>query len=145
METGRHHVEQITAMLSTDTPVSRPRPPAQMRRSNNVAAKTNSSPPPPYASAFAFPSQTKSHKSPMGTLLGSPVSATYQRIEREASSPRQSLTSLDTDNMDWLNERSREELSSLLIRADGVIKQRESGKIPHLLLSRVVLIALRRA
>ncbi|KAF9031848.1 hypothetical protein BDZ89DRAFT_1063737 [Hymenopellis radicata] len=128
METGRHHVEQITAlsMLSVETPVSRPRPPAQMRRSHSAAAKTNSSPPPPYASAFAFPSQTKSRKSPMGTLLGSPVSATYQRIEREASSPRQSITSMDTDSMDWLNERSREELSSLLIRADGVIKQRES-------------------
>lgn len=106
--------------------MSRPRPPAQLRRST----KANASPPPPYASAFVFPSHSRSHQPTVDTLLGSPVSATYRRLERLVSSPSPHIpASPDTDNVDWLNERSREELSGLLLKADGVIKQRESGEL----------------
>ncbi|KAK0461771.1 uncharacterized protein EV420DRAFT_127453 [Desarmillaria tabescens] len=100
--------------------VSRPRPPAQMRRSHSMFNQKGS-PPPPYASSFVFPSQKKLSRSSSNTLLGSPVSATFRRIEREAGK-----AVAEEDNMDWLNEKSREELSGLLLKADDIIKKRET-------------------
>ncbi|PBL02917.1 hypothetical protein ARMGADRAFT_277421 [Armillaria gallica] len=97
--------------------VSRPRPPAQIRRSHSMFNQKGS-PPPPYASSFVFPSQKKPSRS---SLLGSPVSATFRRIEREAGKPV-----AEEDNTDWLNEKSREELSGLLLKADDIIKKRET-------------------
>ncbi|KAK0491370.1 hypothetical protein IW261DRAFT_1437297 [Armillaria novae-zelandiae] len=97
--------------------VSRPRPPAQMRRSHSMFNQKGS-PPPPYASSFVFPSQKKPSRS---SLLGSPVSATFRRIEREAGK-----VVAEEDNTDWLNEKSREELSGLLLKADDIIKKRET-------------------
>lgn len=32
------------------------------------------------------------------------------------------------EDMEWLTEKSREELQDLLFRADGIIKERENGK-----------------
>ncbi|KIY73934.1 hypothetical protein CYLTODRAFT_485072 [Cylindrobasidium torrendii FP15055 ss-10] len=106
-------------MLSNESHVSRPRPPAQSRR-----ASSKSSPPPPYASSFVFPAHRA--RNSIDTLLGSPVSATFRRLELEqdASSPRIS-TPVD-EEAEWLDDKSREELSSLLARAEGVIKQRET-------------------
>lgn len=97
--------------------VSRPRPPAQMRRSHSMFNQKGS-PPPPYVSSFVFPSQKKPSRS---SLLGSPVSATFRRIEREAGK-----VVAEEDNTDWLNEKSREELSGLLLKADDIIKKRET-------------------
>lgn len=97
--------------------VSRPRPPAQMRRSHSMFNQKGS-PPPPYASSFVFPSQRKPSRS---SLLGSPVSATFRRMEREAGK-----VVAEEDNTDWLNEKSREELSGLLLKADDIIKKRET-------------------
>jgi hypothetical protein len=39
--------------------------------------------------------------------------------------------------MDWLKEKSHDELSELLLRADEVIKQRESGTLRLLSLRRM--------
>lgn len=97
--------------------VSRPRPPAQMRRSHSMFNQKGS-PPPPYVSSFVFPSQKKPSRS---SLLGSPVSATFRKIEREAGK-----VVAEEDNTDWLNEKSREELSGLLLKADDIIKKRET-------------------
>jgi len=35
----------------------------------------------------------------------------------------------DTANSDAMNERSRDELSELLMKADGLIKERENGML----------------
>lgn len=32
------------------------------------------------------------------------------------------------DDMEWMNEKSREELSDLLVKADDLIKERENGE-----------------
>ncbi|KAK0206885.1 hypothetical protein DFS33DRAFT_1317711 [Desarmillaria ectypa] len=108
-------------MLSNEgSSVSRPRPPAQIRRSHSMFNQKGS-PPPPYVSSFVFPSQKKPSRSSSNTLLGSPVSATFRRIERETGK-----VVAEEDNMDWLNEKSREELSGLLLKADDIIKKRET-------------------
>jgi len=104
-------------MLANDPTNPRPRPPAQVRRSTSGMKKSSSSssssPPPPYASSLAFPRRS----STSATLLGSPVSATVQMVDGGSQ-----------EMVEWLNEKSREELSELLLKADGVIKQRESGR-----------------
>ena len=56
-------------------------------------------------------------------ILDSPIAVTTQLIK---SSPGEAA--LGTPDMeDWMNERSREELSDLLVAAEGIIKTRESG------------------
>ncbi|KAJ7734031.1 hypothetical protein DFH07DRAFT_1065326 [Mycena maculata] len=96
-------------MLATDTMTPRPRPPAQIRRSLAQGA----SPPPPYF--------LENGRKP--NYLGSPLPATLQMVGM--SQPGSPAADLD-ENMDWLNERSREELAELLLKADGLIKDRET-------------------
>jgi hypothetical protein len=84
----------------------RPRPPAQTRRSGSTPLRWNSvgTPPPPYASGqLAFPADESMHDS-LGPII-------------------------DEDVEDW-QEKSREELSELLVKATGIIKDREVGKYP---------------
>ena len=65
-----------------------------------------------------LPQSSSMHHAPdSATLLGSPVSATVQMVDGGSQ-----------EMVEWLNEKSREELSELLLKADGVIKQRESGR-----------------
>ncbi|KAF7792924.1 hypothetical protein EIP86_004026 [Pleurotus ostreatoroseus] len=93
-------------MLSNNVPSTpRPRPPAKMRRAPSLPLH----PPPPYAPR-------------MDMILDSPIAVTTQLIK---SSPGEAA--LGTPDMeDWMNERSREELSDLLVAAEGIIKTRES-------------------
>ena len=109
-------------MLSSNiTATPRPRPPAQTRRQPSISFKTAaSSPPPPYGASLAFPSHS-AHKPPVDTLLGSPISNV---IGWDAPGPTS-----DTTNSDAMNERSRDELSELLMKADGLIKERENGML----------------
>lgn len=51
-------------------------------------------------------------------ILGSPVAITTQLLGSPVNSPAAE---------DWMVEKSREELSELLFKADGIIKSRESG------------------
>jgi hypothetical protein len=37
------------------------------------------------------------------------------------------LSSTTDDDVEWMNEKSREELSELLVKADDLIKERENG------------------
>ncbi|KAJ7213720.1 hypothetical protein B0H12DRAFT_1155741 [Mycena haematopus] len=106
-------------MLSNEPVTPRPRPPAQNRRSS--ASKALTSPPPPYASAI--PSLPERERKP--SYLGSPLPATLQslRLSSEASSPRVEDENVDTT---WLTEKSREELAELLLKADDLIKERET-------------------
>ncbi|KAJ7126425.1 hypothetical protein C8R43DRAFT_931971 [Mycena crocata] len=108
-------------MLANDTMTPRPRPPAQMKRSTSRSlpqGAIGASPPPPYASSAAFMPEDgrKAH------YLGSPLPATLEMVDRasEPASPE------GNDNSEWLNEKSREELAELLLKADGLIKERET-------------------
>ncbi|KAJ7498541.1 hypothetical protein FB451DRAFT_1072255 [Mycena latifolia] len=108
-------------MLANDTITPRPRPPAQIRRSSTRSFAQGASPPPPYAAAFL---SENARKPAFPNYLGSPLPATLQMVglNSEPSSPQRD----DEDNPDWLNEKSREELAELLLKADGLIKERET-------------------
>lgn len=104
-------------LLGTETP--RPRPPAKVRRSASM--KRLSSPPPSYAAAFEhFPDG----KLPPDSLLGSPLMATFQRVGWDRFNGPLSPTNEEDQN--WINEKSREELSDLLVKAEDLIRERES-------------------
>ncbi|TCD70799.1 hypothetical protein EIP91_001489 [Steccherinum ochraceum] len=85
----------------------RPRPPAKVRRSPSL----NFPPPPPYAPRLEI-------------LLDSPIGVTAQLLgsavgDEESDAPTQVVE-------DWMNEKSKGELSDLLLKADGLIKERET-------------------
>jgi hypothetical protein len=110
----------------SETP--RPRPPAKVRRS---ASKPTSTPPPSYASAFSY---TPARKPPLDTILGSSLPVTLQRVRWDKDNLDGATTALSPapeDDMEWMNEKSREELSELLVKADDLIKERENGMQPR--------------
>lgn len=94
----------------------RPRPPAKIRRSSALQAA--STPPPSYAAAL-----TPEGKPRLDTLLGSPMAATFMRVAWDADHQ----TPTPMEDIEWMNERSREELTDLLVKADDLIKERENG------------------
>ncbi|KZP06737.1 hypothetical protein FIBSPDRAFT_763921 [Athelia psychrophila] len=95
-------------MLSSqalETP--RPRPPAQVRRSSS-GLNLKASPPPPYDAA-------------------SRASSTTSRLEPiDWEGLRRSTPHTSPAAEEWMNEHSREEISGLLLKADGLIKGREA-------------------
>ncbi|CAK5263121.1 unnamed protein product [Mycena citricolor] len=90
----------------------RPRPPGRIRRSVSSTMQLGSSPPPSYTSSLAVRSE---NVTPSPKYLGSPLPATLQMVE------------LGEEDADWLNEKSREELTELLLKAGDLIKERETG------------------
>ncbi|KAJ7180548.1 hypothetical protein C8R46DRAFT_940376, partial [Mycena filopes] len=119
-------------MLSTSATMNltpRPRPPAQLRRSSNSRQQLAQgvSPPPPYASSLAFPMPERPElvRSRKPSYLGSALPATLQMVSRSQPSTPNAGAEQDQDT-DWLNEQSREELAELLVKADDLIKERET-------------------
>ncbi|KZT29419.1 hypothetical protein NEOLEDRAFT_598528 [Neolentinus lepideus HHB14362 ss-1] len=113
-------------MLSNDsTSTPRPRPPAKVRRT--VSGRYKDTPPPPYAPAVAFPTDVADlSDTPLDTILGSPISMTAQRV-RLLSGTSPDLGAMPSPVVEeWMNERSKEELSELLLKADRAIKDREN-------------------
>ncbi|KAG5639680.1 hypothetical protein H0H81_005863 [Sphagnurus paluster] len=111
----------MLASSLNETP--RPRPPAKVRRSSALLHAA-STPPPSYAAAFTL---TPDGKPRMDTLLGSPMAATFQRVAWDLAGDRETPPVPETqEDVDWMNERSREELSELLVKADDLIKEREN-------------------
>ncbi|KAF9006705.1 hypothetical protein BDQ17DRAFT_1540481 [Cyathus striatus] len=103
-------------MLGRSAETPRPRPPGRTRLSTtNLNIKT-ASPPPAYAPSFAFPTEESR------IILGSPLAATFQRFNWD------SIDNTDPAENDheWMNERSQEELTELLAKAGGLIKEREN-------------------
>ncbi|GLB34102.1 hypothetical protein LshimejAT787_0109860 [Lyophyllum shimeji] len=96
----------------------RPRPPAKIRRSSALHA---ASPPPSYAAALTPEGKPRLNV----TLLGSPMSATFQRVAWGSAAAERRM-SPPPEDLEWMNERSREELSELLVKADDLIRARES-------------------
>ncbi|KAG6861835.1 hypothetical protein C0995_011132 [Termitomyces sp. Mi166 len=108
----------MLAASVNETP--RPRPPAKIRRSS-VLAQAASSPPPSYAAAFTLTPDGKPRVD--NSLLGSPMAATFQRVGWDGE---RQLSPTTEEDLEWMNEKSREELSELLVKADGLIKEREN-------------------
>ncbi|KAI0677093.1 hypothetical protein C8Q78DRAFT_1001134 [Trametes maxima] len=101
-------------MLSTNTTTTpRPRPPAKTRKSSSMHY-SRLAPPPPYAPPLSE------------VLLDSPIPITAQLVNAASSSPDSAAPGDDAPMDEWMNERSREELSKLLLKADGIIKTRET-------------------
>jgi hypothetical protein len=88
------------------TPRPRPRPPGRTRR---ISSRVKSSPPPPYAAT-----------SPHHDLQDN------SGLKRECSPEDIAWDSVGDHPEDW-NGRSSEELSTLLLKADELIKDRENG------------------
>lgn len=108
----------MLAVNISETP--RPRPPAKVRRS---VSKPISTPPPSYAAAFSY--------TPAGEprLLGSSLPVTLQRVQWDKDNIDSAIPAsapAAKDDMEWMNEKSREELSELLVKADDLIKEREN-------------------
>ncbi|PIL37005.1 hypothetical protein GSI_00697 [Ganoderma sinense ZZ0214-1] len=100
---------------ATATP-RRPLPPAKARRSTSLtfaALHRDSAPPPPYAPPLEE------------MLLDLPVTVTTHLVNASGSTDGIGLPTTPGIE-DWMNEKSREELSGLLLKADGIIKSRES-------------------
>ncbi|KAL1709141.1 hypothetical protein EV121DRAFT_253243 [Schizophyllum commune] len=117
-------------MLAHDqTKSARPRPPAQRRRQSTGPAtvkKGGASPPPPYSGAgFSFPASSPSPppRRRLESLLGSPMSATLKALGWDLDADP---TNSSGPNPDWLTEESRDELADLLVKADGLIKERQN-------------------
>ena len=102
-------------MLSNDIPATpRARPPAQTRRS--VPMQVKQSPPPPYVAASALRLRNK-----LETLAASPIGTP---VRDSALIPSQ--LSFSVEEMSWMKERSREELTDLLTKAENIIREREN-------------------
>ncbi|PPQ63145.1 hypothetical protein CVT24_005784 [Panaeolus cyanescens] len=107
----------MLAASTTETP--RPLPPAKARR---TLQKTSSTPPPAYGSPFSFPSRGNSRQD----ILGSPMVNTFQMVGWGADHPQPQEASDLPEDLEWMNEKSREELKDLLLKADGILKEREN-------------------
>ncbi|TFK55372.1 hypothetical protein OE88DRAFT_1651644 [Heliocybe sulcata] len=112
-------------MLSNDSPSTpRPRPPAKTRRTVSGRYKDPDAPPPPYAPTIVFPSDLSD--ADLDTILGSPISMTAQRV-RLLSATSPDLGAMPSPEVEeWVNERSREELEELLLKAGKAIREREN-------------------
>lgn len=106
ISTSSDHIRSMLSNNPVATP--RPRPPAKVRRTPSL----NLPPPPPYAPR-------------MDMILGSPITVTKQLMG--AGSPPTGIPKMTPEVDEWMNEKSREELSDLLLKADGLIKSRETG------------------
>ncbi|KAI9001415.1 hypothetical protein BD414DRAFT_474556 [Trametes punicea] len=99
-------------MLSrTTTP--RPPPPAKARKANSMHS-FRLAPPPPYAPPLSE------------VLLDSPIHVTAQLVSAAALSLDGTGPQCSGPMEEWMEEKSREELSQLLLKADGIIKTRET-------------------
>ncbi|KIM46579.1 hypothetical protein M413DRAFT_441666 [Hebeloma cylindrosporum] len=101
-------------LVGLETP--RPLPPARARRINQ---KTSSTPPPAYGSQFTFPTRRQHRQD----ILGSPMTNTFQMVGWDMPDLPESMSE---PTLDDVSDRSREELGELLIKVDGILKEREN-------------------
>ena len=107
----------ISTMMNQTFVSPRPRPPAKAKA---FYLNPKSIPPPPYvATGSGNPSHTSSIPS-----------RTVDWDDVRRSTPFASPTAEE-----WLSEHSRDDLSELLVKADGLIKQRENGTCPSMNMS----------
>ncbi len=85
--------------------------------------KMSSSPPPAYGSPFTYPARRQLRQD----ILGSPMANTFQMVGWESVGGHEKPNEAVEDDVAWINEKSREELKDLLLKADVLIKERENG------------------
>lgn len=102
----------LTPNLMTSTTATHPRLPARSARSLSYQKPSL---PPPYSDTFTSPEVNSLSES-----------ATAHRIHALASDVFSGAVPSAIE--EWINGRSREELSSLLVRANEIIREREKGK-----------------
>ncbi|KAH8105982.1 hypothetical protein BXZ70DRAFT_904066 [Cristinia sonorae] len=90
----------------------RPRPPAKARRSPSLNFPSLP-PPPPYAPRLEV-------------LLDSPIGVTTQLLGTTGGEDTEESDVPPGAVEEWMNEKSKEELSDLLLKAGGLIKERET-------------------
>lgn len=96
-------------MMNQTSVSPRPQPPARAKRSYS---NLKSTPPPPYAVTGSRDPSLVSHN-PSRVV-------DWDDVRRDTP-----ITSPSAE--EWLSEHSRDDLSELLTKADGLIKQRENG------------------
>src|SRR5260370_32607320 len=113
---AHHALDNLNPLTTFILPITlmRPRPPV---RSTLSASHTKPSPPPPYGDALT---------SPEANTLSLSESATAHRIHALAKDVFSGAVPSAIE--ECINGRSREELSSLLVRANELIRERERGK-----------------
>lgn len=118
--------------MFSDLENSRPRPPFKGRRatSNTTKHELTTTPPPAYGSTFVFPPRNPSSDFNRD-IFGSPISSTVRMLgwDSRDSSVEKDETISQSDDPDWMNQKSREELRELLLKAHGIIRERENGEI----------------
>ncbi|CAG8743411.1 15691_t:CDS:1 [Acaulospora colombiana] len=122
-------------MLSTNTPPNaRPRPPAQLRRSQNSALRSKdaqSPPPPPYEISSVVPDDvTPLHRRHLSvcsvsSTVDPSVIATAQMLGLNLEGAADQDRLLDEE---YIRDKSKEELEKLLLKAEAVIRARERGE-----------------
>jgi hypothetical protein len=122
-------------MLSTPTqPNTRPKPPAQLRRSQNSALGSKgaqSPPPPPYEISPDVPDDvTPLHRRHLSVCSVSSnvdpsVVATAQMLGLNLEGAGAEDRLLDEE---YIRDKSKEELEKLLLKAEAVIRARERGE-----------------
>lgn len=113
--------------------LSPPRPvaPGRLRRSVNEKP-SDTTPPPPYEtpeSNLAFPHKRTISLTSISSTVGSPVTATAQLLGIDLDGQRDGDRTITEE---YVSERSRDELTKLLLKAEAVIRARERGEFsPH--------------
>jgi hypothetical protein len=95
-----------------------------------MAAKANSTPPPAYGSTFVFPSRNNPSDF-AADILNTPIEATRRLMaawDNDSPSSNFGYESPRPEDLEWMSEKSREELHDLLLKANGIIKEREQGE-----------------
>ncbi|CDO71356.1 hypothetical protein BN946_scf184908.g114 [Trametes cinnabarina] len=99
-------------MLSTNV-TPRPPPPSRARKANSMHF-SQLAPPPPYTPPLSE------------VMLDSPIHITAHLVTGAALSPDGPSPPRSGSMEEWVEEKSREELSGLLLKADDIIKTRET-------------------
>ena len=114
----------------------RPVAPGRLRRS--VTEKTSDALPPPYEtpeSNLAFPHKRTISLTSLSSTVSSPVTATAQLLGIDLDGQREGDRTITEE---YVSERSRDELTKLLLKAEAVIRARERGEsLPTRLHARV--------
>ena len=105
----------------------RPVAPGRLRRS--LTEKTSDAPPPPYETPeidLAFPPHKRTLSvTSVSSNVGSPVTATAQLLGIDIDGQHERDRSITEE---FVSDRSRDELTKLLLKAEAVIRARERGK-----------------
>lgn len=106
----------ISMLSDAVEPGNRPRPPAKARNSTGIG------PPPPYNR----PRHVRT-TSLLGKSISVPAGVIDWDDDKETGEKIASVLASAEEEGDWLDDSTRQELAQILLKADGIIKERENG------------------